>query len=156
MPEDNPGGRDSGGSIRNGELSILTQMWERREDVAGLLGRALQAGLGVDHRPDVGRTRCCVWHFCCWCPPHIRLFVCFLAALGVRRCTPAFLQLQQAGATLELRCRGYLLPWLLLLQTMGSRVLKLRCSQGVHCPTACGIFPDQGSNLDPLHWQVDS
>ena len=60
MPEDNPGGRDSGGSIRNGELSSLTQMWERREDVAGLLGRALQAGAGVDHRPDVGRTRCCL------------------------------------------------------------------------------------------------
>ena len=58
-PEDNPGGRDSGGSIRNGELPSLTQMWERREDVAGLLGRALQAGAGVDHRPAVGRTRCC-------------------------------------------------------------------------------------------------
>ena len=54
-PEDNAGGRDSGGSIRNDELSSLTQ----REDVAGLLGRALQAGTGVDHRPAVGRTRCC-------------------------------------------------------------------------------------------------
>ena len=24
------------------------------------------------------------------------------------------------------------------------------------CPVACGIFPDQGSNPCPLHWQVDS
>ena len=24
------------------------------------------------------------------------------------------------------------------------------------CLEACGIFPDQGSNLCPLHWQVDS
>ena len=24
------------------------------------------------------------------------------------------------------------------------------------CPTEHGIFPDQGSNLCPLHWQVDS
>ena len=24
------------------------------------------------------------------------------------------------------------------------------------CSTTCGIFPDQGSNLCPLHWQVDS
>ena len=24
------------------------------------------------------------------------------------------------------------------------------------CPVACGIFPDQGSNLCPLHWQADS
>ena len=24
------------------------------------------------------------------------------------------------------------------------------------CSVACGIFPDQGLNLCPLHWQVDS
>ena len=24
------------------------------------------------------------------------------------------------------------------------------------CSTACGIFPDQGSNPGPLHWQADS
>ena len=24
------------------------------------------------------------------------------------------------------------------------------------CPVACGIFPHQGSNLCPLHWQADS
>jgi len=24
------------------------------------------------------------------------------------------------------------------------------------CPAACVIFPDQGSNPSPLHWQVDS
>ena len=27
---------------------------------------------------------------------------------------------------------------------------------GLSCSTACGIFPDQGSNLCLLHWQVDS
>ena len=25
-----------------------------------------------------------------------------------------------------------------------------------NCSMACGIFPDQGSNLCPLHWQADS
>ena len=25
-----------------------------------------------------------------------------------------------------------------------------------HCPSSCGTDPDQGSNLSPLHWQVDS
>ena len=25
-------------------------------------------------------------------------------------------------------------------------------AQGLSCPTACGIFPEQGSNLCPLHW----
>ena len=29
-------------------------------------------------------------------------------------------------------------------------------AHGLSCPAACGIFPDQGSNLCPLHWQVDS
>ena len=28
--------------------------------------------------------------------------------------------------------------------------------RGLSCPVACGIFPDQGANLRPLHWQVAS
>ena len=27
---------------------------------------------------------------------------------------------------------------------------------GFHCSRACGIFPDQGLNPCPLHWQADS
>ena len=29
-------------------------------------------------------------------------------------------------------------------------------AHGLSCSTACGIFPDPGSNLCLLHWQVDS
>ena len=29
-------------------------------------------------------------------------------------------------------------------------------AQGLGCSATCGIFPDQGSNPCPLHWQVDS
>ena len=29
-------------------------------------------------------------------------------------------------------------------------------AHGLCCPAACGIFPDQGSNLCPLDWQADS
>ena len=29
-------------------------------------------------------------------------------------------------------------------------------AHGLSCSTACGIFPDQGSNPRPLHWQADS
>ena len=29
-------------------------------------------------------------------------------------------------------------------------------AHGLELPTACGIFPDQGANLCPLHWQADS
>jgi len=27
---------------------------------------------------------------------------------------------------------------------------------GLSCSAACGIFAEKGSNLCPLHWQVDS
>ena len=52
---------------------------------------------------------------------------------------------------------AFSLPWLLLLQSTGSRAHGLstvahRCS----CSVACGIFLDQGSNLCHLHWQSDS
>ena len=29
-------------------------------------------------------------------------------------------------------------------------------AHGLSCSIACGIFLDQGSNIRPLHWQVDS
>ena len=38
------------------------------------------------------------------------------------------------------------------LQSTGSVVV----ARGLSCSAACGIFPDQGSNLCPLHWQPDS
>ena len=34
--------------------------------------------------------------------------------------------------------------------------LSLAVVLGLRCPAACGIFPDQGPNLRPLHWKVDS
>ena len=39
-----------------------------------------------------------------------------------------------------------------LLGTRASVVVALVLS----CSVACGIFPDQGLNLSPLHWQADS
>ena len=60
---------------------------------------------------------------------------------------------------------GFSLLWLLLLQSMGSRLHRLQWLQlegSVLWPTdlvalaACGIFLDQGSNPCPLHWQVES
>ena len=38
------------------------------------------------------------------------------------------------------------------LQSTGSVAVV----HGLSCSETCGIFPDQGSNLCPLHWQVDS
>ena len=55
----------------------------------------------------------------------------------------------------SLRCAGFSLWWLLLLLSTGSRAL-VAVACGLSCSTACEIFPDQGSNPCPLHWQVDS
>ena len=38
------------------------------------------------------------------------------------------------------------------LQSSGSVAVL----HGLNCSSACGIFPDQESNLCPLHWQTDS
>ena len=45
---------------------------------------------------------------------------------------------------------GFSLPWH-LLGAWASVVTALRLS----CSVACGIFPDQGSNLCLLHWEAD-
>ena len=97
----------------------------------------------------------------------------FLAVLDLCCCT-AFLQLWGAGTTLQLQCMGFPFHWLLLwspssrvhgLQQLQQGVVvvpRLQSSDSVvvvhrfSCSTACGIFPDQGLNLCPLHWQADS
>ena len=62
-------------------------------------------------------------------------------------------------------CAGFSLRWLLLLWSMGSRHTgfsscdhsgSVVVPHGLSCSVACGIFPDQGSNPCPLHWQADS
>ena len=64
-----------------------------------------------------------------------------------------------------LRCAGFSLQWLFLLQSMGSRragfsswgaQTSVVVAHRLSCSVACGIFPDQGSNPCPLHWQEDS
>ena len=55
------------------------------------------------------------------------------------------------------RCAGLSLSRPLLLRSTGSRHAgSVVVAHGPSCSTACGIFPDQGSNPCPLHWQADS
>ena len=55
------------------------------------------------------------------------------------------------------QCTGLSLSWPLLLWSTGSRRAgSVVVAHGPSCSTACGIFPDQGSNPCPLHWQVYS
>ena len=45
----------------------------------------------------------------------------------------------------------------LLLRSTGSRrASSVVVAHGPSCSVACGIFPSQGSNPCPLHWQADS
>ena len=54
-------------------------------------------------------------------------------------------------------CTGLSLSWPLLLRSTGSRRAgSVVVAHGPRCSVACGIFPDQGSNPCPLHWQADS
>ena len=73
---------------------------------------------------------------------------------------------------LQLRCKGFSLPGLLLLLLLEHRLqgtwasvvaahrlqspgsLVVAC--GISCPATCGIFPDEGLNPCPLHCKADS
>ena len=70
-------------------------------------------------------------------------------------CVGFFLVLASGGYS-SLQCSGFSLQWLLVeapgLQSAGSAADMHRLT----CSSAHGIFPDQESNLCPLHWQVDS
>ena len=54
-------------------------------------------------------------------------------------------------------CAGLSLSQPLLLRSTGSRRAgSVVVAHGPNCSAACGIFPDQGLNPRPLHWQADS
>ena len=73
------------------------------------------------------------------------------------------------GSCSSLRCAGFPSRRLRLLQTqaLGARALvvaaqrlwrvaSVTVTQGLSGPLVCGIFPDLGLNLCPLHWQEES
>ena len=62
-----------------------------------------------------------------------------------------------SGGHSSSRCAGLSLSRPLLLRSTGSRRAgSAVVAHGPSCSAACGIFPDQGSNLCSLHWQADS
>ena len=87
----------------------------------------------------------------------LNLFIyLFMAGLGLRFCARAFSSCGKWGP-LFIAVRGPLISRPLLLQSTGSRHAgSVVVAHGPSCSVACGIFPDQGSNLCHLHWQADS
>ena len=80
----------------------------------------------------------------------------FLAVLGLRFCARVFSSAANGGHS-SLRCAGLSLSRPLLLRSTGSRRAgSVVVAHGPSCSTACRIFPDQGLNPRPLHWQADS
>ena len=68
-----------------------------------------------------------------------------------------FLLVVASGGHSSSPCAGLSLSRPLLLRSTGSRRAgSVIVVHGPSCSTACGIFPDQGSNPCPLHWQADS
>ena len=84
------------------------------------------------------------------------IFYLFLAVLGLR-----FVQglplVAASGGHSSSRCAGLSPSRPLPLRGTGSRRAgSAVVAHGPSCSAACGIFPDQGSNPCPLHWQADS
>ena len=62
-----------------------------------------------------------------------------------------------SGGHSSSRCAGLSLARPLFLRSTGSRRAgSVVVAHGPSCSVACGIFPNQGSNPCPLHWQSDS
>ena len=62
-----------------------------------------------------------------------------------------------SGGHSSSRWAGLSLSRPLLLRSTGSRrASSVVVAHGPSCSAACGIFPDQGANPCPLHWQADS
>ena len=77
-----------------------------------------------------------------------------MAVLGLRFCARAF---SSCGKWGPLFIVGLSLSRPLLLRSTVSRSAgSVVVAHGPSCSAPCGIFPDQGSNPCPLHWQADS
>ena len=79
-----------------------------------------------------------------------------MAVLGLRFCARAFSSCGKRGP-LFIAVRGPLTIAAFLVGSTGSRRAgSVVVAHGPSCSAAGGIFPDQGSNPCPLHWQADS
>ena len=79
-----------------------------------------------------------------------------MAVLGLHFCTRAFSSCGKRGPLFIMVCGPLTIVASLLRSTGSRRTGSVIVAHGPSCSTACGIFPDQGSNPCPLHWQADS
>ena len=98
------------------------------------------------------------------CPfnPFFKNFICLFIFIYLWLCW-VFISVRglslaaSSGGHSSSRCAGFSLSRPLLLRSTGSRRAgSVIVAHGPSRSVACGIFPDQGSNPCPLHWQADS
>ena len=94
----------------------------------------------------------CIFFFYYFIYLFIYLWLCWVF-VSVQGLSPVV----ASGGHSSSQCAGLSLSRPLLLQSTGSRRAgSVIVAHGSSCSAACGIFPDQGLNPCPLHWQADS
>ena len=87
---------------------------------------------------------------------YIYIFFFWLVALSLHRYMQAFSSCPEWGL-LSVPCSAFPPWWSPPMRSRGSRLWASGVVlQRLSGPKACGVFPNQGSNPCPLHWQVDS
>ena len=76
--------------------------------------------------------------------------------LGLRFCARAFSSCGERWPFFIAVHGPFTVAALLLRSTGSRRAGSVVVAHGTSCSAACGIPPDQGLNLCPLHWQADS
>ena len=100
--------------------------------------------------------RCTGWTFFFFINLFIYLFI-YLWLCWVFVSVQGLSLVAASGGHSSSRCAGLSLSRPLLLQSTGPRRAgSVVVAHGPSCSVACGIFPDQGSNPCPPHWQADS
>ena len=95
------------------------------------------------------------------CPQVVTVFICVFYFIG---CPQAFSSRGELEATLlcssgAFHCGGFSFVehglWGSWASIVEARVGSVVVAHRLSCSVACGIFPDQGLNLYPLHCKVD-
>ena len=80
-----------------------------------------------------------------------------MAVLGLRFCARAFSSCGKWRPLFIAVCGPFIIAASLVAEhRLQMHRLIVIVAHGPSCSAACGIFPDQGSNPCPLHWQADS
>ena len=99
----------------------------------------------------------CMYVWLCWVFVSVRGLSLVVASGGHSSSRCGGHSSLRCGGHSSSRCAGLSLSRPLSLPSTGSIcACSVIVAHGPSCSAACGIFPDQGSNPCPLHWQADS